>query len=81
VTKRADNTSKSRTSRASKPEGISSLRLILGSLGVGHMDLSKLSRVKHKYLHREVVKDLGMISRLHIKESEEDILFRQTGPY
>jgi hypothetical protein len=62
MTSRVDNTPKSQTSGAPKPEGLSSLRLSIGFLGVGHMGPSKLSRVKHKSLHHKVVKDLGMIS-------------------
>jgi hypothetical protein len=80
MTSRVDNTLKSQTFRAPKPEGLSSLRLSIGFLGVGHMGPSKLSRVKHESLHHKVVKDLGMISQSHNKESEEDILFRPTGP-
>jgi hypothetical protein len=81
VTIRVDNTPKSRTSGAPKPEGLSSLRLSIGFLGVGHMGPSKsLARVKHNLPHHEIVKDLGMISRSHNKESEGDILFRRTGP-
>jgi hypothetical protein len=80
MTSRVDNTSKSQTSRASKPEGLNSLRIIIGFLGVGHMGPAKLSRVKHESLYHKVVKDLGMISRLYNKESEEDVLFRLTWP-
>ena len=77
---RVDNTRNSQTSRALKLEGLSPLRLSIGFLRVGHMGPSKLSRAKHKYLHHKVVKDLGMISRPHNKEFEEDILFRPIGP-
>jgi hypothetical protein len=75
MTSRVYNSPKSQTSGAPKPEGLNSLRLSIGFLGIGHMDPSKLSRVKHESLNHKVVKDLGIISQLHNEESEEDILF------
>jgi hypothetical protein len=80
MTCRVNNTLKSRTFEDPKPEGLKSLRISIGFLGVGHMGPSKILQVKDESLHHKVVKDLGMISQSHNKESEEDILFRLTGP-
>jgi hypothetical protein len=95
MTMRVDNTLKSWTSGASKPEGFRPLRLSLMFLGVGHMGTPKqISSSRQKDLpfrdlhlailpkiHHETVKDLGMISWLHNKEFEGDSIFRRAGPY